>query len=130
VLVLENVEGPDPLKPENIDGRAVRTKRPDRVEFLVTASRGMISSAVVPQGRRVRVEGFEFGWGTANVFDSARGFYMPASAMPGTRPTTGPSSQRSAIERFPMIKVKRLYELLPDGKEQLVWETSESIDGL
>lgn len=119
VAVLEAVQGPYAGEAYPPGHPLHEPEPPSRVEWLANAYAGMILSEKLPAGIQVRIEGFKRPeLLSGRIRNSRTGNWDVARETPRL-----PGQPPKKTSRFPMIKVRRIYEILPNGKERLVWKT-------
>lgn len=123
VVVLENVQGPDPVEAFDKDSPLSQPSPSPRLHYLSNANNLLIKGEEIQAGLNVRVDGFMRVWSeSARVYDpeKERGEVAGIKAPP----------RGKELDRFDLIKVRKVWQILPDGTERLIWETDVPFRGL
>jgi hypothetical protein len=123
IAVLENVHGPHPTDASDKDIPVRVTTRTSRINHLSNAHQVLLKSTEVPPGLSVRVDGFmRASSASASIYDPETGRNEVAGRTPPPR--------GRKLDRFDLIKARRIWEIRPDGAEQLIWKTDVPFRGL
>jgi hypothetical protein len=125
VTILKNVQGPDAAEAFENDSPLGEKSQQPRTHYLSSADDVLLLASEVQPELKVRVDGFMRAWSESGSL------WNPNSRMNEVASKTppGPPGDRK-LDRFDLIKVRKIWQILPDGTERLIWETGVPFRGL